>query len=220
MSIDLLIAYALLRTDKYKEAAPIFIRELASEKDTEPNMFHVKLWTYLALISAKEGNSDLANERINKAIEYAVEIGDKNILVFVASHAGEVASLIGNEEDAINAFAQSLDIAKDENGKLSNQLDNANVLYAVLGHFKHSGYNEALLVELLKNTKANLILDSGDGWALLQDFLPYIATVLNSGNSVILEDTDIKEGIQLLKQAANERKDCKKHVQEVDALLS
>lgn len=220
LSIDLLIGYALLKTDKYKEAEPIFIAELNSEKDTEPNMFHVKLWTYLALISAKEGKDDLANERINKAIEYAVEIGDKNILVFVASHAGEVASIIGNKEDAINAYAQSLDIAKNEEGILSNQLDNANVLYAVLGHFKHSGYTEQLLIELLKNTKANLILDSGDGWALLHDFLPYIATVLNSGNPIIIEDEDLKEGIKLLKQAANERKDCKKHVQEVEALLS
>ncbi len=219
ISMDLLIGYALLRTEKFKNAEKIFIEALVKEKDAEPNMFHVKLWAYLALISAKENNNDLANERINKAIEYAVDIGDKSILVFVASHAGEVASLLGNKEDAVNAYAQSIDIARDENGGLSNQLDNGYLLYAVLGHFKLSGYNEDLFIDFLNNTTENQILDNGDSWALLQELLPHITTILNS-NAPILKDESINNRIKVLKQAASQRKDCKKFVEEVDALLN
>ncbi len=219
LSIDLLIGYALLRTDKYKDAGSIFIKALHSEKDEEPGMFHVKMWAYLAIISAKDGKEELANERINKAIEYAVEIGDQNILVFVASKAGEVASLLGSEEEAISAYAQSIDLAKDENGEISNKLDNVNLLFAVLGHFQLSGYDESLFMDLLTKITENLILDDGDGWALLQGLLPYVSNTLNN-NLDILKDENIKRRVRVLKQAASQRNDCKKYVEEVDALLN
>ncbi len=219
LSIDLLIGYALLRTRKYKDAGSIFIKALHSEKDAEPSMFHVKMWAYLAIISAKDKEEEVANERINKAIEYAVEIGDKNILVFVASKAGEVASLLGNEEEAMNAYAQSIDLAKDENGEISNKLDNVNLLFAVLGHFKLSGYDEALFVNLLTNITENQILDDGDGWALLYGLLPYVSNMLND-KSDILKDENIRRRVGVLKQAASQRSDCRKSVEEVDALLN
>jgi tetratricopeptide (TPR) repeat protein len=141
---------------------------------------HTELLATLGIVAARRGDVEAAEQRINQAIETAVELGERDLLLRVACAAGEASSQLGRREDAVAAFAQALELI--ETGELPTAADRLAVYVGALA----SGSDD---VELVERSLALLeeALDDAESWWLLEPLAQAHARLGSDGDRALLD---------------------------------
>jgi tetratricopeptide (TPR) repeat protein len=153
-------AMAAMRSGSLDEAEAE-LAELLRTCSTDAVAEHTELLAMLGIVAARRGDAVAAEQRINEAIQAAVELGERDLLLRVACSAGEASSQLGRREDAAAAFAQALELVETGDPPAA-----ADQLAAYVGALA-SGSDDVTLVErslaLLEEA-----LDDAENWWLLE----------------------------------------------------
>ncbi len=158
---------------------------------------HAELLALAARIEAENGADGKAERRINRAIELAVEVGERDLLLSIARSAGWASLALGRETDAQQAFAQASELAEAE-----GPAPPAPLLFATLvGQGICGVLDRGALLQAVLPHLARALDEDADAWWLL----PRLLALLKDR----LKDLPATPAGARLLSAARQRADCR-----------
>jgi len=146
----------------------------------------------LGRIAAEAGDTEEAEARIGQAVDAAVELGERDVLVRVAVAAGEASLLLGRREKAREAFGRAREMADKE-------IPAADRLAVGLGLAETA--EGSLSIENLRDLLVLLpeALDDADTW----ERLPRLASVVEQADAA--GNSELEELLEPLSVALGQR---------------
>jgi tetratricopeptide (TPR) repeat protein len=188
-----------MKLDLYDEAESAFTSDLSKNNSTE---FNISLRCKLALISAKRNNKKEFEDRLNSVIDEAIENGEQNLLIKVASTAAYSLYLLQDKKSATEALNKALEIsATAVDGKSLNDA------YLFEMHFYQlviHGYNEPTFLKTIKLIRR--ALNDIESWWHLPSFKNHVTLFEKSGSSY-LNDPEIIQHLGIFSNAFSERRE-------------
>ena len=199
--LDVQLATAAMRAGRLAEAESILqplLRQGGFDADARAEM-----WIVLATAAALAGERPEALERMDRAIDLAVETGERNSLHRAANAAGDLYRHFGEREQARSAYERAFEIAGAEIEGAPPPA--ADLLRTLLGLRETSGPEAAVAVLDLRLLPE--ALQEWDVWWDLGRILAQVSAVLGRRSMLDLPRQDL-ESMQLLVTAARQRPDC------------
>lgn len=206
LALELGEAAAAARLGRIDQAEASLRRLLPADESAEPASA-ARLWARLGLLAARAGQAEAAEERMNRAIDLAVESGARDLLVEVATASGEASRTLGCSDDAREAFAKALEIAEPAG------LDTLHPPVAVtLFRGLHACTDDpAHLVQALRFLPEALVLDA-ETWWILAPFLEQLSAAVDPEAL----DAEARDALDRAKKAASQRPDGRRVLQALE----
>lgn len=204
---DLLYIYSIpwftgncyMKLDLYDEAEAAFTGDLSKKNSPE---YNITLRCKLALIAAKKNNKKEFEQRVNIAIDAAIENGEQNLLIKVASTAAYSLHLLKDKTQSVEALEKALEVASSpvEGSSL-------NEAYLFEMHFYHlliHGYEEDVFLNAIRLMR--VALNDIETWWHLPQFKNYVM-IFEKSNSPYLNNATIKTQLGVFAAAFAERRE-------------
>ena len=204
---DLLYIYSIpwftgncyLKLDLYDEAETAFTGDLAKKNSAE---YTISLHCKLALIAAKKNVKSIFEDRINIAIDAAIEHGEQNMLIKVASTAAFSLHLLHDKKSSVEALEKALEVASSPID--GNTLNDAYLFEMYFYHLLIHGYDESIFLKAVQLIRG--ALNDIETWWYLSSFKNYI-TIFEKSNSSFVNDTTIQQQLEVFSAAFAERRE-------------
>lgn len=204
---DLLYIYSIpwftgncyMKLDAYDEAEAAFTGDLLKNNSPE---YKISLRCKLALIAAKKNDKKEFEERINKAIDAAIENGEQNLLIKVASTAAYSLHLLQDKKNSVEALEKAREVA---NSPVEGSSLNEAYLFEM--HFYHlliHGYDEEVFLSAIQLLRG--ALNDIETWWYLSLFKNYVR-IFEKSNSGHLTNKTVKEQLEVFAAAISERRE-------------
>lgn len=150
---------AAMRAGHFVEADTM-LAQLRRTTDPEHPSEAIELGATAGVIAAQRGHVGAAEAEINQAIATAVELGERDVLLRVATAAGEACLRLGRVDDAAAAFVQALELAAVDDAPAAPDL-----LAALVGALS-AGSEDRQLVERSLAVLEPALIDAEAWWLL------------------------------------------------------
>lgn len=188
-----------LKLDQYDEAEAAFTGDLSKNNTTE---YNISLRCKLALIAAKQKNKKKFEEQLNIAIDEAIENGEQNLLLKVATTAAHSLHLLHDRKSAVEALEKALEVSGSPvNGSTLNE---AYLFELYFNYLLIHGYEEDTFLKAIKLIRG--ALNDIETWWLLPAFKNYV-TLFEKSNSAYLNDATIIRQLGVFADAFAERRE-------------
>jgi|GEM_PF-1797610 len=159
-------------------------------------------------IAALANEPEAAEERINQAIELAVESGARDALLRVALLAGRTCRHLGREADARSAYLQALEIS--EAGSRDEPVAPADLAEARLGLWT-CGAGGFEHLRILVSLYPEALREDPEAWWRLGELLEGLRKAGEAGKEW-LADADLATSLATIRRAASQREDCRERL--------
>ena len=157
-----------------------------------------------ASVFAALGDRHRTETAINEAIEAAAEHEEKNLLVQVATRAGELCLVLGQPKAAAQAFAQGRALCGDPDEEPTGLLPAT--IFALLIGMLNSGQGDDTMLQRAVGLAPKALTRSREPWWLLADLLRH----LNASQSRNQFDWEsLQSAVTKIQVAAGQRDDCR-----------
>lgn len=196
-----LIKLAVL-SQRYEDAF-LLIEKMETQLIDKSPVECVDILEQAAVCNTCLGQIEQAEEKVNKAIEIAVNNGDCSLLLKVNLVAGRICQLLNRNEDARNAYLQAQDISGTVVDGIAFKATASDAVMLYLGLLETGEMNTSLLKELVKELSIGLA-KSIDCWWNVKRVLQLIASLSPSEKLLITESSAYRKILDV----AAQRKDC------------
>ncbi len=197
-SMQWFIGNCYSRMKLYNEAESTYQAELAKSKTSE---YRIILRCKLALVAAHKGEQNKVEVHINAAIEDALEYGEQNLLIKVASTAAYCLYAIGETEQAAAALSKAQELAQAP-AEAEKSLNDAYLFEMYLHQLLIESYSEPVFLQALQHLRK--ALNDIESWWHLPAFKQFVTTFEKS-NATRLADAQVIDGLNVFKAAFAER---------------
>lgn len=181
--------------------------ERALEMDINQSLdAQAQLLARLALVAARAGDELGAEERLDQAVDCAVDSGERDTLLHVAAIAGTVFQLLGRSEEALEAFSQGLEISEvrgaQEDPPPPSAADLCTVLLGLLELGKSDTRSLLRLLALLPEA-----LEDPDAWWQISRILAVVRDAV-AQQPEVFRAPELSDSLSVLLRVAAQRSDC------------
>lgn len=202
LSLKIGVALSLLGLNKYKEALT-WAEGMVSEYDAPKDL--IEIYIVQALAYARFEESEKSEERINEAIDMAVEEGNFDVLIHTACKAGDLCQLLGRPEDALNAYQQAQEIVESR----EDETNASNMVAVNLGLFEMNRTKVSDLISAVKYFPAALRSNYAV-WTSLNRFLNAYLELTEDGREELT--SACREELNIVLKVAGQHEACKENM--------
>ncbi len=175
-----------------------------------------EILSLMALLAATRGDASEAEQKMNEAIDWAVEGGARDNLLLVARTAGDVCQKLGRCDEALQAYRQAMEISKAKNGE-SASLPDAELLNVLLGLLECGEKNTQSLLHALQMAPNALRSEDPEAWWALPRLLSQL--LFMADKAIDLSEFANSEVMKNVLTAATQRDDCQRSLNELYEVL-
>lgn len=204
LSLKIGVALSLLGQNKNREALS-WTEEMVSEFKDGAVKDLIEIYILQAFTYAKLDNGEKSEERINEAIDMAVEEGNFDVLIHTACKAGDLCQLLGRPEDALNAYQQAQEIVESR----EDETNASNMVAVNLGLFEMNRTEVSHLISVVQNFPQALRSNYAV-WTSLNRFLNCYLEL--SDNETRELRNLCKEELEIVLKVAGQHEACKENM--------
>ncbi len=198
-SMQWFIGNCYLQLNRWDEARAIFSNELKRNVSTD---YNIQLRSKLALLSALMMRKLDAEQEMNAVIDEAVEHGEKNLLVKVATTAAVSLSCLNENELSIEAINNVLELVETSDDEVS--LNKGYLFETYMQALLIKGYDENICVNCMRLIPE--ALNDIENWQYLP-LLKNSMTIFEENNANSEMRQELKENLAIFNLALLERKE-------------
>lgn len=166
-------------------------------------------------LAALGGEAEVAETRINQAIELAVESGIRDVLLRIALLAGRTCRHLGREADARSAYLRALEIS--QTGGPDEPVTSADLVEALHGLLScRAGTSENL--QMLVSLYPEALREDPEAWWRLGELLDVLCESAERG-AKWLGDPEPASALATIRRAASQRADCRERIALMGSIL-